>query len=298
MQTIKSQRISAIDIIRGVLVVCMILYHAVYCLAAFSVIRLELYTGFWWWFPRCIAAGFLVLSGWSLASSRARGQTFRKAIRRILKLTGLAIGVSVVTYITFGLQYFVFFGILHAIALFSLIAWPIAAPSQPVSGRHTAVLVIIGRMLLGLIILTAGLWLGTMRFAFPWLAWLGFRPANLYPVDYEPLLPWLAWFLFGIALYEPSLTILTGFNASTAQEHGTEHERRNEKYSKNLAHRNEDYHAQKTQQVHHAQHTTLHHLSRVLSFLGRHSLIIYLVHLPVLYSLSWCLARGLSLIGR
>ena len=31
-------------------------------------------------------------------------------------------------------------------------------------------------------------------------AWLGFRPRNLYTVDYFPVLPWFGWFLIGSSI--------------------------------------------------------------------------------------------------
>ncbi len=248
MKSTSAQRFAFVDYIRGFLVIAMVVYHAVYCFYSFSLVTVDLFTGFWWWFPRCIAAGFLLVSGWSLAASRDRGQTFKKAGRRMLKLAGLALVVSLATYITFGPQYFVFFGILHSIAVASLLSWPLAAPAKK---SRTSIVVSSALILLGGALLAAGLWLGTKRFDFPWLAWLGFRPADLYPVDFEPLLPWLSWFVFGIALY-PASKGLSGSLANTGAKPGL-----------------------------------CKPMPAALAFLGRHSLIIYLAHLPALYGLAW-----------
>ncbi len=264
----QTQRFAGIDYARGMLVIAMIVYHAVYCLVSFAIIAVDLYQGFWWWFPRCIAAGFIVISGMSLAAARSRAYTFKQIVKRSGKLAFFAGLVSLATFIAFGHQYFVFFGILHLLAVASIIAWPLAKPLSN-QGLQFA------RMLLGFAVLAAGLWLGTMRFAFPWLAWLGFRPENLYPVDYEPLLPWFAWFVFGTVLYKPFSALSHHFsNQSYPELHkgataiASPHTAQNQKSAPAL----------------------YKWLFTALSWLGRHSLIIYLLHLPILYGLSWLLS--------
>lgn len=288
MKSTNTQRFALIDTIRGFLVIAMVIYHAVYCFVSFSIIKIDLYTGFWWWFPRSIAAGFLTVSGWSLAASRSRGKTFKQASRRLVKLAGLALVVSLATLITFGPQYFVFFGILHCIAAASLICWPIAAPIKKEQATFVASSLL---FLFGSGLLATGIWLGTKRFDFPWLAWLGFRPAALYPVDYEPLFPWMAWFVFGIALYPISLVLMLRNKRITAHA-STVHDKPTmfpEPYHLTLSasanYKNDDAPAPAQQTT----HKSLQLLS-IMSFLGKHSLIIYLVHLPVLYGLAWIIA--------
>jgi len=46
--------------------------------------------------------------------------------------------------------------------------------------------------------LLTGNYLGNLRFGFSWLLWLGFFPEQFYTVDYFPLLPWFGVFLAGI----------------------------------------------------------------------------------------------------
>lgn len=48
--------------------------------------------------------------------------------------------------------------------------------------------------------LIAGNYLGKLRFGFSCLLWLGFFPEQFYTVDYFPLLPWFGVFLAGIFL--------------------------------------------------------------------------------------------------
>lgn len=52
---------------------------------------------------------------------------------------------------------------------------------------------------LGLACILAGQLLGKRTFSFPWLLWLGFIPANFYSIDYFPLLPWFGVMLAGVA---------------------------------------------------------------------------------------------------
>jgi uncharacterized membrane protein len=86
---------------------------------------------------------------------------------------------------------------------------------------------------------------------FPWLLWLGFVPSDFYTLDYFPLLPWFGVVLIGIFLG-------------------------NSFYQNN---------ARKFSLKDHSQFM----LSRGLCFLGRHSLIIYLLHQLLIVGLLYVL---------
>lgn len=99
-------------------------------------------------------------------------------------------------------------------------------------------------LLLGLIIILLGFYLQNFRFDFPWLLWLGFIPRNFYTFDYFPILPWFGVSLLGI------------FFGNVLYKKG----KRNFKirdFSNSVA-------------------------VKFLSFLGRNSLTIYLLHQPLL----------------
>ncbi len=53
-------------------------------------------------------------------------------------------------------------------------------------------------LLLGAVFITAGLFLRNFTFDFKWLLWLGFTPRELYSFDYFPVLPWFGLVLVGI----------------------------------------------------------------------------------------------------
>ncbi|MGM0510283.1 MAG: heparan-alpha-glucosaminide N-acetyltransferase [Thermoplasmatota archaeon] len=110
-------------------------------------------------------------------------------------------------------------------------------------------------LLLGAILFLIGVILYTMEFDFSYLIWLGFQPEGLYTLDYFPLLPWFGVVLIGIFIGNM-------FYADFERK------------------------------------IDLPDLSQTppfkqLAFLGKHSLLIYLIHQPLLLILLY----GLGLIS-
>lgn len=106
----------------------------------------------------------------------------------------------------------------------------------------------------GVLVLVAGVLVDRVVVTYPWLIWLGVKQAGVYMVDYYPILPW-----YGLAL----LGIFAGY---TFYPEGT-------------------------------RRFTLPDLSgwppiRGLRFLGRHSLLIYVLHQPILIGLLIALGFG------
>jgi uncharacterized membrane protein len=104
-------------------------------------------------------------------------------------------------------------------------------------------------LFLGIAIIIIGLYMQNFTFNFLWLLWLGLRPLAFYTFDYLPLLPWFGVVLIGV-------------------------------FFGNLLY--PDY----------KRRFRIRNLSgfpplRGLAFLGRHSLIIYLLHQPVLLGLLY-----------
>jgi uncharacterized membrane protein len=102
-------------------------------------------------------------------------------------------------------------------------------------------------VLVGLILILIGIVLETVRFDFYWLLWLGFTPAGFYTVDYFPLLPWFGVVLLGICL-----------GNVLYPNYKRWFKLRDYSYMNSI---------------------------RLFCFLGRHSLIIYFLHQPVLIGL-------------
>jgi uncharacterized membrane protein len=98
--------------------------------------------------------------------------------------------------------------------------------------------------LFGAGIIIAGVALFGASFDFPWFLWLGFAPANFTTVDFFPLLPWLGVLLLGVAFGKTFYGDVKAKQQAAVQQ-------------PNLA-------------------------IKGLTFLGRHSLAIYLLHQPTL----------------
>jgi len=95
-------------------------------------------------------------------------------------------------------------------------------------------------LIIGTILIVLGILLRTIRFDFNWLLWLGFIPSRFYTLDYFPLIPW-----FGV--------VLIGIFLGNTFYHDSKRKLKIKDISQNIA-------------------------IRFMCFLGRHSLIIYLLH--------------------
>jgi uncharacterized membrane protein len=139
--------------------------------------------------------------------------------------------VSIGTAIAFG-QYFAFFGVLHAIALFSLLALPfLRAPLWLV-------------ILVAAAVIAAPFFWQDDAFIDPTLAWIGFWPIPPPTVDLVSVFPWFGVMLCGVALMRlvlasPLRTTLTSWTGGA--------------------------------------------IAKALAFIGRWSLLIYLLHQPPIY---------------
>ncbi|MCB0121467.1 MAG: DUF1624 domain-containing protein, partial [Caldilineaceae bacterium] len=71
--TVPSQRFWEIDMLRGVAIVMMVIFHLLWDFWAFQIVpNLVLYAGFWKYFQRTTAISFLLLVGVSLTVSYRR----------------------------------------------------------------------------------------------------------------------------------------------------------------------------------------------------------------------------------
>jgi uncharacterized membrane protein len=237
-----------IDTARGVAIVMMVIFHLMWDLWYFGVLpNVVLYAGFWKYFQRTTAITFLVLVGVSLTVSyhRARRQSvagasvFSGFFWRGLRILGLAAALSLVVWGA-GLGY-VHFGVLHLIGVSIILAYPLL-------GQRWLNLLLWGAFFV------AGSYVQFQRVDFPWLVWLGLRPAGYAPNDYFPLIPWFGVVLLGVF----SGNILYNGNSRLFPLSDLSH----------------------IQPV------------RLLRFLGRRSLLIYLIHQPLLLAILW----GLGLV--
>ncbi|RVT87119.1 DUF1624 domain-containing protein [Rhodobacteraceae bacterium CCMM004] len=139
----------------------------------------------WRAFAMATAGTFLFLVGVSLVYAHGRGVRWRPFLRRLAVIAAAAAAVTVGTAIA--MPYPVWFGILHAIATFSVLAIPfLRAPIWLIVGAAAAVFV--------------APWVLTHPMFQPvWFYPLGLSPAPMPSFDYEPIFPWFAATLAGVA---------------------------------------------------------------------------------------------------
>ena len=105
-----------IDFLRGVAIIMMIVFHAIFDFTFFSSYEIDLQSGFWWLFARITASIFIFLVGISLTLSYSRKKEFSKYLYRGTKIFSWGLVITLVTWI-FLSQGFIAFGILHFIGL-------------------------------------------------------------------------------------------------------------------------------------------------------------------------------------
>lgn len=179
-----SSRLQSVDVYRGFAIVVMVAYHIIWDLNYYGAISVGVGLD-WPWisFQRGIVTAFLLLVGAGLWLAHGKGIDWRRFWRREALLIIAAVGVSIVTWFQFG-DYFAYFGILHLIALSSLLALPFLAAPLWLGGITAAVV-----LLLPL--------LSTPVFNPRGLNWLGFFTETPMTADLVPLFPWFGVVLIG-----------------------------------------------------------------------------------------------------
>ncbi len=236
MAETEGERLALIDVARTVALLGMAVFHFAFDLELFGWLEPgTTVTGGWAVFARVVAGSFLFLSGVSLVLAHGAAIRWPGVWRRLGKLVAAAALVSAGTYVAFP-QAFVFFGILHSIALCSLIGLAVIRLPGVVLLALAVAVVVVDR--------TVALEALNSR----WLAWTGLNAVNPWAVDFVPIFPWLGAVLAGMGVGK--LAGAAGlWDWARAVQAGPS--------------------------------------LRRLAWPGRHSLMIYLVHQPVLIGLVW-----------
>lgn len=211
-----NQRFTLIDQIRGIALFLMIIFHTLYDLNFFKIIKIPKdFSFYWFYFPRIIVALFLFTVGCSLCLRHFPKIQMKLFLKRVLKIIFFAILISIVTYVFFPNSW-VYWGTLHNIAFCSILGL-IFLKLPKVS-----------------FFLGSTLFLANFYYPLPWIKF------SHLAMDYVEPFPWFCCTLFGITFF----------------------------------------------------HLGGHHISikspflKPLEIMGRHSLLIYLIHQPFIFFLT------------
>ncbi|EXL01496.1 hypothetical protein BG46_14280 [Brucella anthropi] len=179
-------RVYMVDAWRGLAIAGVVLFHFVWDLEFTGFISGVAYHPLWLGFGRVLAGSFVMLVGISLAlSSRSR---FRPSayLLRLTKIGVAAVAITLVTWYVFAAT-FIYFGILHAIAVATLVGTLFQRTPWWLSLASGAGMLVV-----------PSLWQSEL-FDTRWLAWIGFAqnvpPSN----DFVPVFPWVGITLMGMA---------------------------------------------------------------------------------------------------
>lgn len=238
-ETIK-KRLQKVDLFRGLALLGMVIYHFSWDLSYFSYIAPQIPAeGSLRLLARVVAFCFLFISGFSLFLAQGKKLHPKAFSRRLLIIVLAAFLVSLATYFIMP-QGFIYFGILHEIALASII---------------------------GLFFLYTPIWLNFIALAIfailplvfksdlfnaPYFLWLGLSTYPRPSFDYVPVFPWFAAALLGLTVAR----ICYRFDLLSCLQNGV----------------------------------APHWLNTFLQLIGRHSLIFYLVHQPILLAFVYCIS--------
>ncbi len=184
----RGPRIAAIDLVRGIALAGMVVYHFSYDLAAERLISADVVDELGWkLFARTVAGTFLVLVGVNLVLANRHGLKPRSFLRRLALITG---GAALVTLVTLWFQpgAFVFFGILHEIAVASVLAVPFLRAPPWLTAVVAAVVIALPGVVASPVFDAPALW------------WVGLSTVPPITVDYVPVFPWFGVVLAGVVV--------------------------------------------------------------------------------------------------
>lgn len=182
-----SQRIPGVDAMRGFALCLMFVYHFAFDLRFYRVIAADFeHDPFWLGFRALIVTAFMALVGLSLVLADRAGATRAHFFKRVAVIVACALAASVGSWLLFP-RSFIYFGILHCIAVASVLAWPLVRRPRTAFAFGCAVIV-------------AGVAWSHPAFDARALSWLGFTTMKPATEDYVPVAPWAGVVLVGIAL--------------------------------------------------------------------------------------------------
>lgn len=222
---VQQERLLSLDVVRGIAIVSMLLFHFTFDLNYFHIFEINIRTEWFWRIYRWIGLSlFLWVSGYALVMLHKRQVYWKKAFKRSGKLLLLALVISAVSVYLFP-HSFIYFGALHFIAVATIIG--LLFVHRPYIALLAALIILIGSYY-GVITMH-GLYATTREYLhLPRIS-----------QDLVPLVPWMAPLLLGI--FSAHMRILPQIKEGPFIKH--------------------------------------------ILFLGRHSLLIYMVHQPIFFGI-------------
>lgn len=188
-------RLQAVDVYRGIALIAMAVYHTLWDLNYYGLIEAGIGVDpVWLTAQRSILSAFLLLTGASLTLAHGNGIRWRGFWKREAMLIGAALLVTIGTWFAFDygnggpwtFHYAAYFGVLHAIAVFSLMALPFVLAPIWVGVIVAAVFLLLPAVV------------QSDLFDPQWLNWIGFFKAEPETADLVPIFPWFGVVLIGV----------------------------------------------------------------------------------------------------
>ncbi len=206
------KRFYEIDVLRGMAVLLMVLYHAFFDLNYFLGLEFGSWSSLIWFIGRSSAVLFVFLVGVSLTISFSR--TSHRSVfpkKYVLRGVGIFLLGLIITAVTFlfDSSKTIYFGVLHFIGFAVAFSCPFLRFKRL-------------NLLFGVASIFLGFYLSKLVFDFPYFLFLGFRPYFFTSFDYFPVFPWIGvvflGVFFGNALYPKGkrLFVIPDFSRSFA----------------------------------------------------------------------------------
>lgn len=197
----KNERFERLDALRGLAIVWMTVFHFCFDLNYFGFLNQNFYQDNFWIFQRnLIVSMFLFCAGAGQATAVYSHLSWSRFFSRWKRILVAAVLVTIGSYIVYP-NSFIYFGILHAMAVMILIL--------RLASRWSRYYLLFGLAILGLHRLVPkihSIWPSLDFLNKPQLNWLGIISYKPITEDYVPLVPWLGVLFIGYFLAEKILT--------------------------------------------------------------------------------------------